>query len=169
MSSVKNSEMTSYEPLLSHLKKKFSDIHDFENLSRMLENWVQDPLNVKGVFMRVAGNFAGKEGSALTFKARSGVSFSLKAFAKDAEGDERLFGLVDVIDDDPQKRWLSVCFYDELITDPEERGNLIPEGLLGEDGYCFDLFEEDGPLMSYVNRKIDEAYINVLRATEKIR
>jgi hypothetical protein len=45
--------------------------------------------------------------------------------------------MVDVIDDDPEVRWLSVCFYGEMITDPDEAGELIPEGLLV---FSFSLF-----------------------------
>jgi hypothetical protein len=149
-----------HESLPGDLRERFSNINDFESMSLMLENWTCDTLKVKGVFMGLAGHFGAKEGSILTFKARSGVSFSLKAYVKQGGKDERLFGLVDIIDDDPENRWLSVCFYDELITDPEGQGNLIPEGLMGEDGYCFDLFEEEDSAILYVKGKIDEAYIN---------
>ena len=44
-----------------------------------------------------------------------------------------LFAIIDVIDDDPQARWLSVCFYGDMITDPEGRGEVIPGGLAGAD------------------------------------
>ncbi|MFZ5563507.1 MAG: hypothetical protein ACOZBW_05595, partial [Thermodesulfobacteriota bacterium] len=69
-----------------------------------------------------------------------------------------LFAVVDVIDDDPGNRWLSVCFYGETITDPDERGGLIPGGLLGEDGYCFDMDEADDALTTYLQKRMDEAY-----------
>ncbi len=45
-----------------------------------------------------------------------------------------------------------------MIDDPEELGNLIPQGILGEDGYCFDLEELDDSFVDYLNGRIDEAY-----------
>jgi hypothetical protein len=45
-----------------------------------------------------------------------------------------------------------------MIQDPDELGDLIPEGLLGADGYCFDISEGDGQLVSYVGKRIEEAY-----------
>jgi hypothetical protein len=65
---------------------------------------------------------------------------------------------MDFIDENP--RWLSVCFYGDLITDPEEYGDLVPEGLMGEDGYCFDLEENDPDLVKYIGKRLDEAYEN---------
>ena len=63
---------------------------------------------------------------------------------------------MDVIED-VDGRWLSVCFYADTVSDPEERGNLVPLGLLGEDGYCFDVEEPDTVLEAYVLERIDEA------------
>jgi hypothetical protein len=63
--------------------------------------------------------------------------------------------MVDVIEDDP--RWLSVCFYGEMITDPEEKGDFVPEGLLGEDAVCFDVEERDEKLITYIETRLDEA------------
>jgi hypothetical protein len=45
-----------------------------------------------------------------------------------------------------------------MITDPEARGNLIPTGLLGEDGYCFDLEGWDEEYLRYLEVRQDEAY-----------
>jgi len=66
--------------------------------------------------------------------------------------------MIDVIDDDPNERWLSVCFYGDMVQDPDELGDLIPGGLLGSDGYCFDISEADDRLASYVSQRIQEAY-----------
>ena len=65
-----------------------------------------------------------------------------------------------IIDDDPSERWLSVCFYGEMITDPDEAGDLIPEGLLGEDGYCFDLYEYDPDEVAYLKQRLSQAREN---------
>jgi hypothetical protein len=100
-----------------------------------------------------------KENTSLDFKSRPGVSYSLRANFKNLYGKKRaLFALVDIIDDDPENRWLSICFYVETITDPDNVGNLVPQGILGEDGYCFDLFEFDESMMSYVEERMDEAH-----------
>jgi hypothetical protein len=69
--------------------------------------------------------------------------------------------MVDVIEDNP--RWLSVCFYDEMITDPEEKGDFVPEGLLGEDAVCFDIEELDEELIRYIEIRLDEAYRSALK------
>ena len=75
--------------------------------------------------------------------------------------------MIDAISDDPQRRWLSVCFYSNTITDPEERGNLIPEGLLKEDGYCFDVEAWDEQDLRYLERRLDEAYRHVREMTDE--
>ncbi|MEJ2641832.1 MAG: hypothetical protein P8010_19880 [Desulfosarcinaceae bacterium] len=51
----------------------------------------------------------------------------------------QIVAMVDVIDDDPLDRWLSVCFYGEMAGDPKENGDFVPAGLLGEDTLCFDI------------------------------
>jgi hypothetical protein len=95
----------------------------------------------------------------LQFAARPGVSYSMRP--KHARQKDRdLFAIVDVIDDDPAARWLSVCFYGDMITDPQERGELIPGGLGGSDGYCFDMFEDDEELAHYLMARIAEAAVS---------
>jgi len=39
-----------------------------------------------------------------------------------------------------------------------ELGNLIPKGLLDEDGYCFDVDAYDEILLFYIGGRINEAY-----------
>lgn len=129
--------------------------------SNFLESWTNDPQNNKGVFFKLRDNLMEKENAILTFKSRPGVSYSFRA-SLDKQGENRLFVMVDIIDDDPEDRWLSVCFYGDMITDPDEVGNLIPKGLLGEDGYCFDIYEYDESMVSYVEQRIDEAYVKTL-------
>jgi hypothetical protein len=65
--------------------------------------------------------------------------------------------MIDVIDDEPENRWLSVCFYEDLITDPEELGDFIPEGLQGGDGYCFDVDEFEEETAQYLEDRLREA------------
>jgi len=126
-------------------------------LEAFLETWKDTPKEIKGAFVRLKENLAGKNDLRFTFKARPGISYSLRA-AHALQKERALFVIMDVIDDDPENRWLSVCFYPDMITDPEERGNLIPWGLLGEDGYCFDLDAWDGEYLRYLEARQDEAY-----------
>lgn len=65
--------------------------------------------------------------------------------------------MVDVIDDDPADRWLSVCFYKELVDDPEQLGDEVPGGLLGEDARCFDLSQPDEDMVRYIEQRLSEA------------
>ena len=96
------------------------------------------------------------DGVGIEFVARPGVSYSIRP--KHQNQKERdLFAIIDVIDDDPAERWLSVCFYGDMISDPEERGEVIPGGLAGSDGYCFDMFEDDKNLGEYLVARLLEA------------
>jgi hypothetical protein len=99
------------------------------------------------------------EDTSLAFNARPKVSFSLRP-RHNSQKNRSLFAMVDVIDDDPDDRWLSVCFYKDMITDPDEKGDLIPEGLLGEDGYCFDMDEYDMDEINYIKNRLSQACEN---------
>jgi hypothetical protein len=132
------------------------DTTEQKALAEFITTWQETPANTRRVFLRLKDHLEAKKPVRLAFKARPGVSFSLRA-ATPGQSRE-LFVMVDIIDDDPQNRWLSVCFYGEMITDPEEKGDLIPGGLLGEDGHCFDIEEDDDTLVDYVLARIDEAH-----------
>jgi hypothetical protein len=101
-------------------------------------------------------------GVSFAFKGRAGVSYSLRAKHENQKGRD-LFVMVDVIDDDPEARWLSVCFYGDLITDPDEKGDLVPGGLAGDDGYCFNLDEWDENEIAYLEERLGEACANASR------
>ncbi|MFO7760042.1 MAG: hypothetical protein ACQES8_02530 [Thermodesulfobacteriota bacterium] len=130
-----------------------------EEINKFMEKWTTDPINGKEIFGNFYKQVAAKKNVKLDFHARPGVSYSLRA-ANAEQTDRPLFVMVDVIDDDPDDRWLSVCFYGDMITDPDELGDLIPEGLLGSDGYCFDITESDPNLVKYIEKRIEEAYTN---------
>lgn len=98
----------------------------------------------------------------LQFMARPGVSYSMRP-KHSKQVDRDLFAIVDVIDDDPQDRWLSICFYGDMITDPEEKGEVIPGGLAGSDGYCFDMYENDKELAQYLVLRLEEAALAASR------
>ena len=133
-----------------------------QQIESFLEAWRGNSQSTKESFVRLKRHLADKDELTFVFKARPGVSYSLRA--KHALQKKReLFVIMDVIDDDPEKRWLSICFYPDMITDPEERGNIIPLGLLGEDGYCFDYEEWDEEFVRYLEVRLDEAHENALK------
>ena len=132
------------------------DVTGSEELREFLDSWKDDPLKVKESFTGYMEFLAAHSNVSFTFKARPGVSYSLRA--RHAVQTERvLFVLVDVVDDEPASRWLSVCFYDDMVTDPEDKGDFVPGGLMGEDARCFNL-EDDMPLMrDYIKARMAEA------------
>ena len=127
-----------------------------QELETFLAGWEDNDLQVKRTFGLLKNYLADKADLSLIFKARPGVSYSLRAkhFQQTNRG---LFVIVDVIDE-PENRWLSICFYPDMITDPQDKGVLIPLGLLGEDGYCFDLEEWDEEYVQYLLGRLEEAY-----------
>ena len=140
-------------------KNRFANEIAFDELMKVLDSWQDNHQKIKISFLKIKDTLLKRENTSLDFKSRPGVSYSLRANFKNLDGKKRpLFALVDIIDDDPQNRWLSICFYVETITDPENIGNLVPQGILGEDGYCFDLYEFEESMMSYVEKRMDEAY-----------
>ncbi len=126
-------------------------------MEKFIEDWKETDTRTKQAFTELLDHLNSLEDTTLDFNARPGVSYSLRP--RHANQTERsLFAMVDVIDDDPKERWLSVCFYGEMITDPDETGDLIPEGLMGEDGYCFDLYEYDLGEMAYLKERLTQAH-----------
>ena len=127
-----------------------------QQVDKFIHEWTKDPSGVKEIFLRFYQWMSEKEDVRIDFNARPGVSYSLRCRHL-KQTDRPLFVMADIIDDDPENRWLSVCFYGDMITDPEEQGDLIPGGLLGADGYCFDLTESDMSLADYIGQRIEEA------------
>ena len=128
-----------------------------QNIKNFINDWVDDSLGTKAIFSSLFQDLQHKEDVQIEFNERPGISYSLRGIHKNQK-DRPLFVMIDVIDDDPKQRWLSVCFYGDTIEDPDEQGDLIPEGLLGSDGYCFDLTESDKALEEYARQRIQEAY-----------
>ena len=122
-------------------------------LDTFVADWTADPKRVKPLFVALRRQLHALSDATVEFHARPGVTYSMRGV--NPAQDRPLFALVDVIDD-PDGRWLSVCFYEGTVADPDERGEVIPEGLLGEDGYCFDV--EDGEPEAYLIARIAEAY-----------
>lgn len=131
-------------------------------IGSFLASWQKDPLQAKPVFVEFRDYLASLPDVELGFKGRPHISYSMRA--KHAAQKERdVFVLVDVVDDDPDNRWLSICFYADMITDPDENGDLVPNGLLGEDAICFNLDEDDPAAKEYVLKRLREAAQNATR------
>lgn len=128
-----------------------------QKVRSFIDEWTDDASGIKPVFISLYKALMGKDQARIEFHERPGITYSLRGIHND-RGDRPLFVMIDVIDDDPASRWLSVCFYGDTIEDPEELGDLIPEGLLGADGHCFDISEADDRLLAYVGQRIQEAY-----------
>ena len=130
-----------------------------EQVQQFLNEWANDALGTKPVFQFLYEGLKSREDVKLEWIPRPGISYSLRAVHENQK-DRPLFVMLDVIDDDAEERWLSVCFYGDMVADPDELGDLIPGGLLGSDGYCFDVSEGEDALKQYVGARVQEAYEN---------
>ncbi|MCK8601577.1 hypothetical protein [Desulfoferrobacter suflitae] len=129
-------------------------------LDVFMGDWKETPERNKEMFVHFKEYLGNKEKVRLEFVPRPGLTYSLRAVH--AEQKRRgLFVMVDVIEDSP--RWLSICFYAQMIRDPEERGDFVPQGLLGEDAVCFDIQEYDEEFIRYIEGRLDEACRNASR------
>ena len=128
-------------------------------LDAFLTEWREDDNNVKPLFLSLHSLLRTLDGVKLEYKGRPGVSHSLRALYPGRK-ERPLFALVDVIDDDPAARWLSVCFYADLVTDPLDLGDVVPGGLSGEDACCFDV-ETPDEKENFLLERLKEAHRNV--------
>lgn len=129
-------------------------------LEAFLADW--ESCDSRQAFLACRQALESVEGVVLDFKARPGITYSLRGTHPAQQGRD-LFALIDVIDDDPEQRWLSVCFYDDMITDPDEQGDWVPGGLMGEDARCFNVDELDEDLVAYVAERIREAGVSATK------
>ncbi len=125
-----------------------------KSLEQFIEEWDDSSERNRAAFIRLREYLAAKAGVKLDFIARPGVTYSLRA-AHSGQKERELFVMVDVIEDDP--RWLSVCFYADMVADPDEEGDFVPEGLLGADALCLDLDAWDDDRLAYIEARLDEA------------
>ena len=124
-------------------------------IDQWLESWTTDPLNAKQAFTSYY-TWLKEQNMELDFNARAGISYSLRA--KHSMQKERpLFVLIDVVDDDENERWLSVCFYADMVKDPDEKGDFVPQGLMGKDALCLNLDDDDTTMQNYIHERIKEA------------
>ena len=131
-------------------------------LDALLTEWEDGSDGVKPLFQALYACLAGLEGVSLEYRGRPGVSHSLRAHHA-AQKERALFVLVDIIDDDPEARWLSVCFYADLVMDPDGRGDVVPGGLAGDDACCFDIANPDADMEIYMTARLKEACGNAAK------
>jgi hypothetical protein len=126
-----------------------------KEITSFLNDWPDSSPQCRQAFVEILTFIRRQEGSSVEFHARPEITYSLRAVHHSQTG-QSLYALVDVIEDEP--RWLSVCFYNEMVTDPQELGDCVPGGLLGEDGLCFDTETATSELLIYLKERIVEAY-----------
>ena len=122
-------------------------------LDAFIADWQDDPNGVKAAFLRLKKVLESLNEATVSFVPRPPASYSLRA---EPPRGRPVITMVDVATLDGE-RFLSVCFYADTITDPDERGDLIPGGLLSKDGYCFDVDSDEDDTVSYVEARIFEA------------
>ena len=122
-------------------------------LDAFIADWQDDPNGVKAAFLRLKKVLESLNEATVSFIPRPPASYSLRA---EPPRGRPVITMVDVATLDGE-RFLSVCFYADTITDPDERGDLIPGGLLSQDGYCFDLDSGDADDVAYIEARIIEA------------
>ncbi len=128
-------------------------------LKAFLEAWPPAQEELKRAYVDLFAWARELPGAAWSFLARPGISHSLRLDLDPRPRGRRrpVFFLVDAVDDGGE-RFLSVCFYEDEISDPEELGNAVPQGLFQETGYCFDLEDDDPVLMPYLRARLLEAH-----------
>ena len=128
-----------------------------DNEQQFVETWKDDSNGCREIYRQLKKLLQELSGVSLEFNPRPGITYSLRA-KHEKQTERELFVMVDVIDDDPEDRWLSVCFFGDMISDPEEKGDFVPEGLLGHDAHCFDLDNDDPAERGYVKERASEAF-----------
>ena len=123
-------------------------------LNEFLASWEDTAEGNKAAFIALQQHLARLDGAELRFIARPGISYSLRAKHR-AQRKRELFAMVDVIEDSP--RWLSICLYQDWVSDPDGLGDSVPGGLLGEDAICFDMESASEERLAYLRERLEEA------------
>ncbi|MBU1276894.1 MAG: hypothetical protein KJ720_16070 [Proteobacteria bacterium] len=129
------------------------------SLEQFLEQWPAGQAGLKKSLLAYRQGVLELQGVSETFLPRPGVSYSLRwDLDPRPQGREKpLFALADVVPLGEEEMMLSLCFYGDDISDPEELGNFIPGGLYGENGHCFDLEGDDPQMVAYCLIRAAEA------------
>ena len=128
-------------------------------LEQFLEQWPAGEAGLKKSLLAYRREVMDMAGVGESFLPRPGVSYSLRwDLDPRPEGrDKPLFAMADVVPLGEDELMLSLCFYGDDISDPDELGNLIPGGLYGENGHCFDLEGDDPDMVAYCLERASEA------------
>ncbi|MDY6852608.1 MAG: hypothetical protein SV487_11125 [Thermodesulfobacteriota bacterium] len=129
-------------------------------LEEISASWPSGQSGLGRAFGELAGKAGRRPGTKFSLVSREGISYSFRAALIDPPRDRvrPVFFLADVIISPSEPWFLSVCFYEDEITDPKELGNPIPQGLYGETGYCFDVDDYDPGLLAYLKDRMIEAH-----------
>lgn len=120
-----------------------------QDLDIFLHNWQEHSIEVKKLFLRLYGFAKTIPNVQIQYSERPGISHSLRVGL--AGNSERpFFAVIDIIDDEPEARWISMCMYADLVIDPERKGDLIPKGLNHQDAVCFDIDEANENTSAYL-------------------
>lgn len=128
-----------------------------QTLDQFLDDWQASGQETALFFRAICDVVKGFDEVTYDFSGRPGISYSVRPTHQNLK-ERKFFAIMDVIDDEPDDRWLSICFYSDFITDPDELGDLVPGGLAGGDGYCFDVYANDEKMFAYLKERLMEAY-----------
>ncbi|MFH1034452.1 MAG: hypothetical protein V1806_08090 [Pseudomonadota bacterium] len=144
-----------------------SDSENTQQFENFLRQWPASLAGLQKVYIQLKTWAEALPAARSTFVARPGVSHSLRFdLAPRPAGRQRpVFALVDVVDMSGEL-FLSVCFYEDEINDPQEMGNAIPQGLFQETGYCFDLEDDDPESVAYLAARLNEAHAAALASAK---
>lgn len=133
---------------------------DFQKeLAALVAAWPRDQAGLGRAFQALVEDLLAQPEARLSLVSRPGVSHSVRVDTlRPAAGRKRpVYGLVDVVTPRQGPWFLSVCCYEDEISDPEERGEAVPRGLYDETGYCFDVEEYDPAQVAYLKARLAEA------------
>ncbi len=131
-----------------------------ENFDKILASWPAEQKDLSEAFMDLTLEARMLPNIKWELLVRKGVSYSFRVSTNDNSKKRQrpVFCLMDVVMSKFEPWFLSVCFYEDEITDPSGLGNCIPSGLFEETGYCFDLEENDISVVSYLKDRLAEAH-----------
>ena len=110
---------------------------DPSSVQEVLAGWPADQEGLARAFEELTRSAAQMTETVVEVITRLGVSHSFRAALLDPSGKRvrPVYFLVDVVVSSTDPWFLSVCYYEDKITDPEELGNPIPQDLFQETGY----------------------------------
>jgi hypothetical protein len=135
-------------------------------IDEFIKSWViditdEDRAEVKNIFIALYQCF---KDSNLPMKwlARPGSCYSL---CVSEQNSTSAFARLDVVDDDPEERWLSLCIKKALADDPANYGEVVPKILDEQDALCFAIDESNENIKVYLQTLLKKA-INNLKPIE---